>query len=423
MGSVSLVEAQQIDQYLNPSVPGFGDQPGVTVTSRLRPDYAPIGIHIGGFTLLPELSETTGYDSNVTGTNQPHGSAVVNTDGDLRAFSNWGANSLGGELTVHNSDFLQQSNQSFTSWSASVGGTYDAGHDTLSVGYIHLNLIQTPRDLDVPQLDQPIAYRVDDVHLSYDKRFNRLSVQPGIEITSYRYDNGTVGGSRFNQDFRNRVMFVPNVVVSYELFPGSDIVFVMKDADAHYVNQTAGIPTLGFNDLSALGGISYDTGLVKFRFLAGYETRHFVSQQYATISAPILEGSMTWTPTGLTTVTATAARYIQDSTSEATVGYTETALKLSVDHELYRNVLLNANVTYLTDTYPGSGSGSQSYYQLGGGVTWLINRNLQLVASYQYSNRQNNGSSVGFASSPMSEGAFGNSYTENAFLLQLRVRL
>ena len=224
--------AQEFEQYLNPVVPGFGEQPGVTVASRLRPEYDYPGLHLGGFTIHSELQELAGYDSNVTGTTPAHGSSFLETSGNAQASSNWNRNSLAGAITFDNYQYFDQPRQTYTNWTASLGGTYDIGSNVLYLGYAHLNLNQTSRDLDVPQLESPIRYRIDDVRTSYKANFDPLTVQPGIELANYDFSNGIVMGQPYIQTYRNRVVLTPSVQTSYEFSSLRKIVFVVRELDS-----------------------------------------------------------------------------------------------------------------------------------------------------------------------------------------------
>ena len=179
-----------------------------------------------------------------------------------------------------------------------------------------------------------------------------------------------------------------------------------------------------------LGGVAYDVdGVVGLRLLGGYEERSFAaSSRYRTIQAPILEGSATWTPSELTTVTGSAARYIEDSAAEATVGYTETALKLQLDHEYLRNVILSLHGAFYLDDYQrsasGIGGGTQNSLTAGAGASWSLNRNMRLAADYTYSTRNSSaGGNVLPQDFQVSGEVFGSNYSENIFRLTLHLTL
>ena len=413
--------AQAIDQYLNPNILGYGEGAGVAVAARAHPEYDMTGVRVGLFTITPVLDEGVGYDDNVTGTSRAHGSPVVETNASVGVSADWGLTQATGAVTVDDNEYFSQPGQSNTDWTVAAGASHEFGQDTLYVGATHLNLTQTSRGLDVPALTSAIAYRVDDARASYKIDEGRLTVQPGIDVSNYSFDNGMAMGMPYVQSYRDRVVVSPSVEADYELATRRRIVVVVRDTQSDFSHSIASIPRQNFNDVSVLAGVAYDAdGIIGFRLLAGYEQRNFSSSAYRTTQAPIVEGSVTWTPTGLTTVTGTAARYIEDSAAEATVGFTETALKLNVDHELYRNIVLNANGAYYIDDY-ASGGGSQSYYTVGVGATWLVDRNVRLIADYTFAARQS-GSNPTSVFVPTQE-IFGSNYTDNVFMLRFKFGL
>ena len=208
--------AQRIDEYLNPAVPGFNVEPGVTVKSRLRPEYDYQGLRLGSFIFHSEAAESIGYETNVTATQPAHGSTFLDTSATAQAVSDWGSNSLGAAVSVNNNLYFDQPRQTDTNWTAALGGSYDFGSDTLYVAYAHLNLNETPSDLGVPQLDAPITYRVDTGRISFRTVFGKGAITPGLEVTNFSYDNGTVQGVPYNQSYRNRVVITPSAVAAYQ---------------------------------------------------------------------------------------------------------------------------------------------------------------------------------------------------------------
>jgi hypothetical protein len=243
-----------LDQYIAAEIPGTGIEPGVTVASRKRPEYDSLGGRLGEITIRPELAETVGFDDNVLGRPGHRGSAVIETNAQLRALYDHSDTTGFVNLNVDDNRYPQQQNQSYTNWSAALGGSHALGRDTLSVSYAHLNLNQTVRDLDVPLLDQALAYRVDTGRLDYRAVFNRLFVQPGLTVSKFSYDNGSVAGQPYLQNYRDRVVVQPSVTVGYELAPRESLVVVVRDAVGRYSNQIAGLASRDYNDVAVLGG-------------------------------------------------------------------------------------------------------------------------------------------------------------------------
>ena len=91
-----------LDALIAPNAYGGGIayQPGVTVTSRARPEYESSGVSFGNVVVRPQLSESAGYESNVLGTRKAQGSAVVVTNASLDTSSNWSNNGVRVALSV-----------------------------------------------------------------------------------------------------------------------------------------------------------------------------------------------------------------------------------------------------------------------------------------------------------------------------------
>jgi hypothetical protein len=95
---------------------------------------------------------------------------------------------------------------------------------------------------------------------------------------------------------------------------------------------------------------------------------------------------LTWDVTKLTSLTFTATRAVQDSNVfvvGTSPGYLRSAAGARVDHELFRNVLLNGTVAWYHDDYQGV-SLTDDNYQFGAGVKYLLNRHLYLGLNYTY---------------------------------------
>ena len=442
-GSTVPARAQLLDQYLPGGSNSPGTDPGVTVASRALPDFQAGGIRSGSFIIRPQVTESVGYDSNVLGTTAPHGSALVLTSASLDAVSDVSRATVRASLRVDDTKYLQQPTQNFTNWQASLGGSYDLGRDILSATYSHLDLNLTNLDLDTPQLSQAINYKIDTVHIDYRVPINRVFFVPAVDVSNYNYSSGSILGtnSTYSQSYRDRVVVTPAVTAGYEFSPRRSALVLVRDSVSSYTNPQPGLPTRNYNDIAVLAGLDYDlNGILRFRILGGYEVRTFSASAYKTIQSPVVEASTIWNPTSLTTVTGTAQRRIQDSADEDTAAFTETSVRLRVDHEYLRNVRLRATAGVYLDEY-GQGGGNQNLVTVGTGVDYFLNRNVSLSASYDFaarssSNNATNSGSLGIISTLGTSGIpgttgplgttgqqFGSSYTDHRAVLQLRFQL
>ena len=416
--------AQLADRYGLVDDFASAGEAGAIAGVRFPRGSAPVGVRVGSLILQPEASATAGFDDNVLGTRRARGSAFEQTQAILQAGSDWSRNSVLARLSVDDLRYLDQPRQSYTDWTAALGGSYEIGHDTASLRYTHQNLNQTPRDLNAPQLDVPIAYRVDDLRFAYDARFNRLTLRPGLDVSVYGYDNGSVAGQPYLQTYRNRTVVTPGMVAAYELAPQRELVGIVQNGIASFRKPLLGSLLLDYNDTLALGGIDYGgNGLWRVRALAGYEVRSFSSSVLKSIQAPVAELTVIYRPTRLTTVTGVVSRRIADSADETTTGVTKTSAQLTVDHEYLRNVVLKATGGVSYDSY-GRGQGEQTMFTAGAGATWLINRTARLTATYDFKVRQSHISALlGDAAQPSVGQPFGGSFNSNHYGLQISIGL
>jgi hypothetical protein len=148
-----------------------------------------------------------------------------------------------------------------------------------------------------------------------------------------------------------------------------------------YSHTLPGQPSNNSDSALVLAGIDYQSKSVwRYRLLVGVEVREFAASQFPTRTAPIAEGSVIWQPTELTTVTGSLSRLIEDPQSAGSNGYVLTQAQLTVDHELRRDIILEARggiqfVQYLQ-------GGDQTNLTAGVSADWLINRNMRLSVGY-----------------------------------------
>jgi hypothetical protein len=407
------VRAEPLSDYFPAGVPGYGTAPGVTVTSRARPDFDPPGVRFGGFLLHPRWEEGLGYDSNVFGSpSAQRGSWLFGSHPSLLVNSDWSRNSAAGFLGADDQRYLDQPRQSYTNWSAALGGALSVGRDQLTVSVAHFGLHQQRTELDAIPSDAPVAFQVSDIRVGYTIALGRLSMTPSVSFTTYRYDATTILGVPASQAYRDRNVLQGAVTTRYELSPQRNLLLVTRALGVNYVEPQPGQPTRDSNGYQVLAGIDDDTDAVwRYRVLVGWEMRAFHASQYSTHQAPIAEGALIWNPSGMTTVTATLSRTIEDAAQEGVAGYTYSRARVVLDHEYLRNVLLQASGSVQRADFL-TGGGHTSGFSLGGGATWLINRHLRLSATYDFTDQRGSNSPT----APTT----GN-YTRSIGLLTLRI--
>ena len=372
--------AQNIPLYFPSGVGGFDQGIGVTVLSRLRPLYETSGIHADGFVINPALDQSLFYNSNVTGT-AGSGSWGERTSASVSATSDWERNRLGGTIGVSNNQFLALPNDAYTDWNVGIGGGYTINDSLLEAAYSHQLYHQVGVVIGATTSQTPVRDQTDTAHSDYTFNFGPYSITPDVSVSDYRYGTATVQGVQQNQNYLNRNVVAGGVTARYSRSDEGGLLLVLRGVNSTYTTPQFGQPSNNSNSAEVLAGLDYQGESVwRYRFLVGVEARSFQAAQYPTRVAPLVEASAIWTPTGLTTVTGTLSRDIEDPQSAGTNGYVLTQARLVVDHELMFNVFLQGRGGIQYAEYLQTGGGTQTSFNVGAGATWLISPRIRTLA-------------------------------------------
>jgi len=379
-------QAQLLERYYPANVPAYQDWFAAVDTSGLGDSYQPNGVRVGSFIIRPSVTEGIGYDSNLTGTATDLASPDIRTDGALSINSDWSRNSFNAALLVDDVRYLDYPNRSYTTWTASTGGTVDYGDDKISLGYAHLNTVTLPTDVGSFGVLAPITGQVDDLRISDTIGPGRFTLVPAV--TGDLYSFSTNGGPRSAaaQNLVNRQVANASLTAGYEFAGGHNLVVILDDSEVGYGSGAPGIRPPAYNDVSLLAGLEFrQSALFSYRALVGYETRFLNGHPKTgdTITGPAAELDVIWTPTVLTSVTGRLVQSLEDEPTATGQGVTQTTGRVTVEHSLRRNVILSASAEYDRVSFP-TAQGTQSGYAATASARWILTRSLSLSLSYDF---------------------------------------
>jgi len=362
---------------------------GITVNTRPRPDFDPLGVRLGGFRLNASAEPGLGWDSNVFGRrNNVESDGYVTERADVSLNSDWTTHALGLSADMQGRQYFSHSELDWTDWSAGGFGRYDLSADTNVEGrYRHYRSHLDVYNFDVQSagIFRPVPYDSDEIQVSGNTRFNRLGLLATGVYRTYRFEDvpdlGPVGNVSIN-DFDT---MIGAFGASYALAPGRFVNAVFRVQDISYTDS-ASRDRDSFT-WEALVGFQYDfDGVWQGRIAIGWRERDYRGAQFKNLSGPAVEGSLTWAPTLLTTVRLSVATSIEESIRRDAVSYRRTTGAVNLDHELLRNVILSGEARVEQRDYERPDqSVTDGIFTLG--ATWLINRNLALVGTYSFYNR------------------------------------
>jgi len=411
---VVVAQAQLLDSLFPEGVPGYGTEQGVTVQSRTRPEYEPLGIRIDTSMFRPLLGVSVGYDNNIFGGPAHHGAWEIATQPSVLASTENSIGSAGLYLSANDVHYQGEPSQNRTDGSAFFGGTINLGRDKLTLGAGYLSQHEDRTALDALPSDRPVAFTVANFRTSYDAVFGRFTATPSIEVNQFQFADTTIFGQPISEAARDRTSVQSGVTLRYSWMSGRDLLWVNRVVDTRYDHPSAGQPSNNSNAWQTLFGVDYDDDTVwRYRLLGGVEYRQAAAASTASQTTGIAEAEITWSPSGMTTLRASVFRGIEDAAQTGLSSYTYTSAQLRADHELLRNVLLTASATVRQATFNQTG-GQQLGLGFDTGESWLINRNLRLSLTYDFADVRN---------AHLAAGSVAGDYTRSLTLLSVRVAL
>jgi hypothetical protein len=401
---------------------GYDQQLGVTVASRLHPEYDEPGVRLGGFTIHPDLDQSIFDNSNVDGTAGFNSASWGSqTSGNLSAQSNWSRNSLSESVGFTNDQYFSLPNDSYTNWHVGLGGGYTIGDNQLFANYNHAAYNQLGTTIGNARSSTPSLDTTDSAQLSYTFDLGRFAVTPSLDLSAYRYGEITTNGAQQSQSAFDHNVVAGGVVTRYELTGAAGLLFVAQGAQSNYINPQPGQPSNNTTNVLVLAGLDYQAKSVwRYSLLVGVESTHFAASEYGSNTSPIISADVVYTPTGVLTVTGSLTRLFEDTDTAGTNGYVLTQGNLVLDYELLRNVMLEGRAGFQYADYVQGGA--QTAETVGCGVTWLVNRHVRLSLNDDYTNQSAPGGTVGTLNAVNATNLSG-AYTQNIVLLTLHLGL
>jgi hypothetical protein len=255
-------------------------------------------------------------------------------------------------------------------------------------------------------------------------QLNRFRTTVGVEDRQYDYsdvpaeniETGAIEGTLVNRD-RNRNEWRLIGREEFAVSPDTAVFGQVGYSDSRYAHPNLVVPvSVGgattetvnrdSTEFRGLVGANFDfAALMRGEFGVGYINRGYQANgpaRYPTISGAMFEGKLEYFPTELDTITLVGSRLVQDAIySIASGGYFDDEVNLRVDHELLRNLILNAAVGYDQQDYQGVDR-HDHVFSVQGGANYFVTRSIGLGVTVNYADRSASGSVFDIASDPAS---------------------
>ncbi len=396
--------------------------------------YAPLGVRAGSFILFPAIELIGGYDTNPAHVTGGQGASLYTVSPELLAQSDWSRHELKAELRGSYTGYSPDTTPTLSrpNVNAKADGRVDITRDArIDLG----SRLQVGTDnpgspnLELGLSKLPIFTTVGgNAGLGY--RFNRLdvSVKGDAERTAYQDSTFTDGTTGSNKD-RNYDQYTGTLRGGYELTPGvTPFVEVSTDTRVHDLNaDLEGYQRDSKGVTGKLGSTFEISQLLKGEIALGYTRRNYEDPRLTQLSGLIGNASLIWTVNALTSAKLTANSTVGESTIPGVSGVLYRDIGLQVDHSFRRWLIGSAKIGFGIDTYQGAdvitgvdpicgcivtttggGDRQDKRYSFGLGLTYKLNRMMQVKGEFRQEWLRSN--------------VTGNDYTSSIFLLGLRVQ-
>lgn len=371
-----------------------------TVTNRRRPQYDAVGIRRGSFFIYPAFAISGLYDSNIfaTQTNRKQDFIVVLSP-EFAIRSNWRRHQLNIGARADIAHYKSHFKENYQDGLGLINGRYDISGNT----YVFAGGEFAYRHEDRGSPDDvggklPTKFWVAQMTLGGQHTFGRFTLRLSNQLRFLDYkDVPAAGVGLIDNDDRDRREYQGVLRLSYRVNPR---IGVFGQITGDVIRYNDRIDSTGVRrdntGFQVDAGVNIElTGRLVAELFAGWIRRTYPDPTLSTVQGPSGGVSLTWTPTGLTTVRATLVRAIEESTQAGASSFFSTNFRLTVDHELRRNVLLNGYGSYQWDAYRGI-SRTDQWIRAGVGATVLVNRNANIFGGYEFTRAISNFQSQGF---------------------------
>jgi hypothetical protein len=381
---------------------------GAGVLDRARPEYDAAGLPLGSFILFPTFAAGPSLDDNIfraAGATVSDVFWTLSPRLDLR--SQWSQDVLQLYSQLDSYQYDSHGTESRTNWI--VGGAGEVGVAPGTVLDAHTSYFGTHEsrgspDIAVSALD-PTAYTVLHTDGSILNQPGPLGLSAGVSYDRRLYDpTKLIGGGLIDNADRNSHVVDMYGKVSYDLVPGSSI---FARASYNWRDFDLQLDRNGLDRSS--DGYRLDAGLqmmfsplIKGTMYVGYLQQNFKAPLHS-VSGIDFGSQIDWFVTELVTVHLNATRILSDTTISGASSEDERSIRGSVDYELLRNVILQANVGYENDIFKGA-SRNDHITTLGLGAKYLLDRRISFYAQYDHSGRDSTVGGTNFADNLLSAG-------------------
>ncbi len=378
--------------------------------------FAPTGLRVGSFIVTPTADATLGYDSNPRRlTAGSTGSLFTQSYGEVQAKSDWSRHEVTARLRGTYSAYFSDPGVNRPEVNAVVTSRLDVARDTRienEARYI-LNT-NSPGSSNLPSSPSglrnlPLIHQVGGT-AGVVQDIGRVQLTLRGTIDRFIYNDAiTNDGTVLSQSGRDYNAYGGRLRASYELTPGLRPFVEVALEQRRFDQRVTSAGTLqGSTTTTYRVGSTFElTRLLTGEISAGYLKRNNLDPTFGDIAVPVIDASLVWTASALTTIRFTARSVIDESFTTGAAGIERRDGAVELEHAFRRWLIGTARFAVGQDTYRGT-TRLDRRMVASLGLVYRASREMQIRGEIRRESLQSNTADA--------------SYSANVFLLGLRLQ-
>lgn len=349
--------------------------------------YDPIGVRLGGFVYFPEAEISGVTTNNVLSAPDAASDVFLDINSSSRLVSDWKVHALEfrsrNVLSFHD-EFPTEDDKG---WTLEARGRLDIAKRTNLQALISHDLRQEGRGgIDASSAGERPDVTTDQANLTLNHRFNRLSVQLRGAVTDLAYDDITTGLSPSINSDRNSVTTEQAVRASWEFKPTFSV-FAEEEINQRAFERPAQGDLILRDSNGTRTRVGVDFGatseILRGEVSLGYGTQSPGDARLDEITAFLVDGSLAWRISDLTSLLFTAQTDIFDTNTTGSGGVASHQLGIEARHSFRKYLIGTAGVTYTARDYEGV-TLKEDELRATLGAEYFINREIVLFGRYEH---------------------------------------
>lgn len=400
LGALSTVIGTQVavaqdDMFKRDRIVGAGE--------RYLPEFEPRDVRAGTFKVNPELGVGVESNSNVYARKTTEESdIVVRVSPAVRIASDWSRHALGADVGLDHREYIDIGDESHTNYRGFLRGRIDVSREfnfTLNSGYQKLTERRGESGDNVTNRTEPADFDIASFGGAANFQRDSIRITAGADLRELTFDDiALVGGGTELRGFRDYKQVEFKGRAAYAVSPDVSVFVDALSYDREY-DEGPNLTDFRTNNdvLRDAKGIRTTVGtnfqlssLLRGEVSIGYLQEERDAIQFDDVESIVGKIDVQWLPTELTKISVGVDSYTADTGQIDIPSALVTSGELRVDHELKRNLLLNASTRYGIEEFDGTGSivsYDQEFFDIGAGAVYKVNPTMHLDFNLRFNSR------------------------------------